>query len=47
MSPFWKITFCGQKGDPCFLLELALSPAEDADSDTLNPNLAPNFLGDL
>lgn len=46
MSPFWKITFCGQKGDPGFLLELALSPAEDADSDILNPNLEPKFLGD-
>lgn len=44
---FLERTCCGQKGDPHSPRELALSPAEDADSDSLSPALQPNVPGVL
>lgn len=45
--PFWKKTYCRQRGDPCSLLEVAVSPVEDSDFDTLNLILDPLVPGDL
>lgn len=45
VSFFWRITCCGQEGDPQSLLVLTLSLAKDAHSDSLNPTLEPDVSG--